>query len=125
MNIFNNIKNKALNMLKLNVKVKRPSIKGFSENPIKYLFYAMTILLPIITFFLLNELKIFTIILISYMTFLKYLNLCMFQKLCILKNNEKECKLNETDLKEALSLGLGSFILLWLLKTIYKVFSGK
>ena len=133
MNYLNKIKNFTLSLKDKafdkvgelsNIKIKKPNVKGFSKNPAKYIFYILTIILPVIVFFLLKDLKIFTIILISYATFLKYLNLCIFQRLCVFKNKEK-CKLDVDDLQEALALGLGSFFFLWLSKTIYKLFIGK
>jgi len=124
-----NYLNKAINFFSKLInrtmqKIQKPNLKAFSNNPVKYLFYTITIILPLIAFFLFNNLKIFTIILISYCTFLKYLNVCVFQKLCILQNNEK-CSLDIKDLQEALALGLGSFFFLWLSKVIFKLFSGK
>ena len=120
-NFVSKLKNKAMKKININI----PNLKGLSKNPVKYLFYAITIVLPVMAFFLLNNLKIFTIMLISYCTFLKYLNVCVFQKLCILKNDNKKCKLDMKDLLEALAIGLGSFFFLWLSKTIFRLFSGK
>ena len=118
---FSKLKNRAMDKLDITI----PNLTGLSKNPVKYLFYAITIVLPLIAFLLFKNLKIFTIILISYCTFLKYLNVCVFQKLCILNNKNKKCKLVMKDLKEALTIGLGSFFFLWLSKTIFRLFSGK
>lgn len=126
MNYLNKVKNIALSLKdkafsKLN-NISRPNIRGLSKNPVKYLFYILTIVLPVLSIFLLDNLKIFTILLISYSTFLKYLNLCVFQNLCIIKNKEK-CDLKMKDLQEAIALSFISFLFLWLSKTIYKLFT--
>lgn len=128
-NIGLNILNKGSKLIdyisnKIDIEI---SVKGFSKKPIKYIFYIVTIILPLLAYFLLRELKGFTILLISFSTFLIYINLCIFQNLCIVKvknSQSSNCKLNINDLKECISFGFGGFILLWLSRKIFDLFSG-
>ena len=109
------------------------NVKGFLKNPTRYLFYIVSVILPIIIYFLLNDLKFFTIILISFSTFLKYLNICVFDNLCIggrhgrrpIKQTQQECRINLKNIKESLVFGFVSLLFLWFSKEIYQVFAGE
>ena len=95
------------------------SITNFGKKPQKYIFYTISIFIPILSYILLiSELKGFTILLISFSTFLMYLNICVFENLCVIKNKEK-CDYDVKDLSEGAIVGLGSLITLFLLKRIY------
>lgn len=129
MNYFNKIKSIGINIInksndlinKANINI---NIKGFSKDPKKYIFYIVTIILPLMSLLLLRQLKGYTILLISFCTFLIYINLCTFQNLCIIKNKNKKCKFDIVDLKESLSFGLGALLLLFLSKRIFNLFAG-
>ena len=105
-----------------NINISVPNIKGLSKNPTKYLFYMMTIVLPVLSCFLLQDLKIFSILLVSYSTFLVYLNICLFENLCILPENKKNCKIKMIDIRESVIMGFSAFLLLWLCRSIFKLF---
>lgn len=102
----------------LNKSLKKVGIRGFQKKPEKYIFNIVTLVLPILSFFLLSEFKYFTILLISFSTFLKYLNLCVFENLCLIKDNE-DCKLNLNDLYESILIGFASLLILFLLRRFH------
>ena len=76
-NLFNKVKTSKFDM--------KFTIKGITKNPLKYIFYIISIILPFFSYILLDDLKIYTIVLLSFTTLLNYLNVCVFEKLCILK----------------------------------------
>ena len=116
--IFNFIKN-IINQFGLN------SSKFNIQNK-KYLFYILTLVLPILNFFLIKEYKYYTIILISFLTFLQYFNLCLFQKLCLINSNSKEkCELTLKEIYEGCVVYLSSFLLLFLMKRLVNFLSKK
>lgn len=123
MNYLNitNFVNKILKKLNsINVKVQ---IKNIAKNPLKYIFYIISIILPLFAYILLDDLKLYTIFLLSFTTFLNYLNVCVFEKLCLLK--QQSCKINENDIRESLVVGLITFLFMWFSKITFNLFSGK
>ena len=114
-------------MKKLITKIKNLtvnfSIKKYKKNPVKYIFYTIAIFLPLMSLIFL-DLKPFTILLLSYVISLTYLNLCLFDKVCIIKN-EGTCKLNINDLYEALIYGVVCLILLLISQNLFRVYYRK
>ena len=108
---------KFYNLIK-NLLNKTPSLKQFTKKPEKYIFYIIIIVLPFLTFFLLPNLNGFTILLLGYSIFLKYLNLCIFKKICIIKEKNK-CNYDLDILRETLIFGFLSLLFLYLFKKLY------
>ena len=100
--------------------IKKLSKLNILDNPRKMIFYILSIGLPVLSYFLLSELKYFTIFLISFNIFLQYLNLCIYENLCIFeKKTKKPCKLSMKELRECIFVNISSFIIIFLLKRFY------
>ena len=84
----------------------------------RFMFYAVSIIFPILSYLILGDLKTYTLILISYSCFVQYLNVCISEKYCYAKKDV--CKFNEHDTREALSVGFIAFIVLWFFIEINK-----
>ena len=84
----------------------------------RIMFYATSLVFPILAYLVLGDLKGYTLLLISYSCFVQYLNVCISEKYCFAKKNN--CKFNEHDTREALSIGFISFIVLWFFIEINK-----
>ena len=125
--LFNKVwdftKNSFKKLLKLisTINITGININGFAKKPSKYIFYTLTVVLPLLSYFLITEMKGYTILLLSFGTFLKYLNLCIFENLCVIKNKEK-CDYTMENLYDGLLIGLCTFIGLFLFKKFYDVF---
>lgn len=102
-------------MFDLSLSRKQPNIKN--------IFYTITLLLPLLSYLLFSDLKNFDILLISFCTFLTYINLCIYQKLCIIPHKDScDIEIKENDLLESTLLGFICLISIFLLQRIYKLF---
>ena len=92
------------------------------KNQAKYVLYTISFVLPIILLLPFRNLKPFDILLLSLLSFMCYVNMCLFEKVCIIPSSKDACnpQIEEIDLLESLTIGLISFIILFLLNRFYK-----
>lgn len=98
----------------------------FKKNEIKYIFYTISMFLPLLIILLFKELKGYNILILSYTAFISYINLCIFQKICVLPQSKGKCepKVDRKDLVESLFIGLLSFLSLFAINRFYHLFMG-
>ncbi len=89
---------------------------------IKFFFYSITLLLPLLSYLLFSELKGFNVLLISFGTFLTYINLCIFQKMCVFSHEEPcDIQLTQRDLLESIIFGFICIMSMFFLQRVYKL----